>query len=434
MERLERHIAALRERGSELPDKRTGRNGPCRMADIALAAFSVFFMQSPSFLAHQRAMAAARGRSNAHTLFAMTRIPCDNHIRQMQGGAPPEHLDPLFAAIVGDLEASGDLDPLRCLAARVLIAQGGSEHFRSRKIHCRHCSTRRRADGEVEYFHAFLGASLVAPGHATVLPLPAGFLRPRDGAAKQDSEVEAARRWLARLGPTYAGLEPVHLGDDLFAHQPMVEAIRAQGASFILVCKPSSHKTLAAYLQGVLLDGYSESRGRGAARRIHRYRCQNWRWMSEVPLRDGDDALAVNWLEVEITRPDGKLTYRSCFVTDLPVDRLTVALLAACGRARWKIENETFNVLKTSGYHLEHNFGHGKETLASLLVALNLFAFALQGACDLAEATWRQARARLGARKRLLEHLRALTAHHLFPSRAALLHTILTGTPPRGPP
>lgn len=429
MERLEGYIAALRERCSGLPDKRTGSNGRYRMADIALAAFSVFFMQSPSFLAHQRAMAEARGRSNAHTLFGMAAIPSDNHIRQMLDGAPPAHLDPLFAGIVEGLAASGELEPLRCLGGRVLIALDGSEHFRSRRIHCRHCSTRRRADGEIEHFHAFLGACLVAPGHATVLPLPAEFLRPQDGAAKQDSEAEAARRWLARLGPTYAKLEPVYLGDDLFAHQPMVEAIQAQGASFILVCKPSSHKTLAEYLHGVALDGYSESQGRGAAKRIHRYR-----WMTGVPLRDGEDALAVNWLEIEIAKPDGRVTYRSSFITDLPVSRETVAELAACGRARWKIENETFNVLKNSGYHLEHNFGHGKETLASLLVALNLLAFAMHNACDLADAAWRQAKARLGARRRLFEHLRALTTYHLFPCWGGLLHTILTSQPPRAPP
>jgi hypothetical protein len=429
VERLEGYIAALRERCSGLPDKRTGSNGRYRMADIALAAFSVFFMQSPSFLAHQRAMAEARGRSNAHTLFGMAAIPSDNHIRQMLDGAPPAHLDPLFAGIVEGLAASGELAPLRCLGGRVLIALDGSEHFRSRRIHCRHCSTRRRADGEIEHFHAFLGASLVAPGHATVLPLPAEFLRPQDGAAKQDSEPAAAHRWLARLGPTYAWLEPVYLGDDLFARQPTVEAIQAQGGSFLLVCKPSSHKTLAEYLHGVALDGYSESQGRGAAKRIHRYR-----WMTGVPLRDGEDALAVNWLEIEIAKPDGRVTYRSSFITDLPVSRSTVAELAACGRARWKIENETFNVLKNSGYHLEHNFGHGKETLASVLVALNLLAFAMHNACDLADAAWRQAKAWLGARRRLFEHLRALTTYHLFPCWGGLLHTILTSQPPRAPP
>ena len=46
-----------------------------------------------------------------------------------------------------------------------------------------------------------------------------------------------------------------------------------------------------------------------------------------------------------------------------------------CGRARWKIENENNNTLKTAGYHLEHNFGHGKQYLASLLATMNILAF-----------------------------------------------------------
>jgi hypothetical protein len=60
----------------------------------------------------------------------------------------------------------------------------------------------------------------------------------------------------------------------------------------------------------------------------------------------------------------------------------TIAELAACGRARWKIENETFNVLKTNGYNLEHNFGHGKQTLASVFLTLSLLAFAFHTAAS----------------------------------------------------
>jgi len=424
---LEGYIAALRERCAGLPDRRTGSNGRYTMADIGLAAFSVFFMQSPSFLAHQLSLAEGpgRGRSNAHTLFGMTAIPCDNHIRAMLDGAPTDHFDPIFAAVIKDIDARKGLDAMRCLDGRVLIALDGSEHFCSRKLSCPHCSTRKRADGEMEYFHTFVGATLVAPGHKTVLPLPPEFVRPQDGATKQDCEPLAARRWLERVGAGYAWLRPVYLGDDLYARQPMCEAIKAASGSFLLVCKPSSHKTLQEYLTGVELDGLTETRGRGAEKRLYRYR-----WMTEVPLRDGTDAMTVNWLEVEIAKPNGKVTYRSSFITDLPVDRHSVAELAACGRARWKIENETFNVLKTGGYHLEHNFGHGKETLASVLVALNLLAFAMHNACDLIAERWRQARARLGARARLFEHIRSITAYHLFPSWNSLLRTIITGLPP----
>ena len=424
MKRLDRYIDVVGKRCAALPDKRSGSNTRYAMRDIGLAAFSVFFMQSPSFLAHQRLLSAQRGASNAGTLFGMERIACDSHIRRMLDGAPTDHFDAVFSALVDDLDGAGALSGLRCLDDRVLIALDGSEHFRSGTIHCAHCSTRRRGE-EVEYFHSFVGAALVAPGQRCALPLAPEFVRPQDGSAKQDCESRAAQRWLARLGPCVAGLRPVYLGDDLYSRQPICEAVRAAGGSFIFVCKPSSHKTLSEYTHGVVLDEVCQTVGRGAAKRRHRYR-----WMNGVPLRDGADALAVNWLEVEIAKPDGKVTYRNSFVTDLAVTRDTAADIAACGRARWKIENETFNVLKTNGYNLEHNFGHGSQTLASILVVLNLLAFALHTACDLIEASWRRARHALGTRRRLFEHIRTITAYHVFASWAVLMTTVITGIPP----
>src|SRR5260370_614396 len=76
-----------------------------------------------------------------------------------------------------------------------------------------------------------------------------------------------------------------------------------------------------------------------------------YRWLCDVPLRDGADAMTVNWLMIEIRNAAGEVTYRNSFITDLPVDRDTVVELVACGRARWKIENESFNTLKTKGYN-----------------------------------------------------------------------------------
>src|SRR5262249_23456323 len=110
-----------------------------------------------------------------------------------------------------------------------------------------------------------------------------------------------------------------------------------------------------------------------------------------------EDALPVNWFSVEIQNHSGKRTYYNSFVTDLPVTAENIAELAACGRARWKIENEAFNVLKTTGYNLEHNFGHGKEALASVLVSLNLLAFAFHTAAYLGVLAWRAAVAAGGA-------------------------------------
>src|SRR5262249_42768663 len=91
------------------------------------------------------------------------------------------------------------------------------------------------------------------------MPLPAEFIAPQHGAQKQDCERDAAKRWLAKHGSTLVGLRPVYLGDDLFACQPIAEAINAVGGNFILTCKPSSHQTIAEYLEGADLSEHRET-------------------------------------------------------------------------------------------------------------------------------------------------------------------------------
>ena len=418
MSSVEGLIAELSEVCAGLPDRRAGprRDRGYTMADIGLSAFSIFFMGSPSFLAHQRALAEGHGRSNCETLFGMAAIPTDNYIRVMLDGAAPSAFDGLFFKAI---EAAGPLTPFQCLDGRTLIALDGTEHFCSRKIKCRQCSTRLRADGGTEYFHTFLGASIVAPGHKRVLPLPPEFIAPQDGAEKQDCERNAAKRWLARHGATVARLRPVYLGDDLFACQPIVAAIQQAGGSFILTCKPSSHRTIAEYLHGADLQEHRQTICKRGKRTTTLYR-----WLSAVPLRATADAITVNWFSIEIFNAKGKRAYYNSFVTDLAVTADTVAELAACGRARWKIENETFNVLKNNGYNLEHSFGHGKETLASILVTLNLLAFAFHTAAHLAVLAWRAAVNGRGPTYRFFEHLRTITTYVVFQDWSHLLRSI----------
>jgi hypothetical protein len=415
---LESLIAELKGVCAGLPDQRKGlrRDGEYTMADIGLSAFSVFFMGSPSFLGHQRALAEGHGRSNCQTLFGMTAIPTDAYIRRMLDGAPPGAFDPLFFKAIA---TEGVLDPFRRLDGRVLIALDGTECFCSRKIHCPRCSTRKRSDGGTEYFHSFLGASIVAPGHQQVLPLPPEFIAPQDGAEKQDCERNAAKRWLFRHGPAVRSLRPVCLGDDLFACQPIAAAVQQAGGNFIFTCKPASHQTITEYLAGAELEEHRQTVVTRGKRTTTIYR-----WLSAVPMRATDDALIVNWFCIEILNGKGKRTYYNSLVTDLPVTAGTVAELAACGRARWKIENETFNVLKSNRYNLEHNFGHGKETLASVLVTLNLLAFAFHTAARLAVLAWREAVIARGATYRFFEHLRTVTAYVVFETWDHLLRSI----------
>ena len=430
MRPLETLLGSLRQCLDGFPDKRRGLNVSYPMGDIGMAAFSVFFMQSPSFLAHQRRFEAGYGRSNCETLFGLSKIPSDNHIRDMLDPASPERLHPVFTEAVEQLErAPGGLDVFRRLGGHSLIALDGTEYHCSNKIHCRHCSTRLRGKGETEYFHTLLAATLVAPEHDKVIPLQPEFIVPQDGAEKQDCENMAAKRWLAAHARSYAALDPVYLGDDLFSRQPLCQAVLDVGGHFIFVCKPSSHPTIEEYLTGIELPSLEKTVKRGKQRFVHRYR-----WLCDLPLRDGKDALRVNWFEIEIINPAGKTTFRNSFVTDLPVGPDTLAELAACGRARWKIENETFNVLKNNGYNLEHSFGHGKQNLAATLATLNLLAFAIHTVCDIADELWRKAREKLGPRYNFFAKLAAITAYLIFPSWDDLLLTLAFAKPPPLPP
>jgi len=204
-------------------------------------------------------------------------------------------------------------------------------------------------------------------------------------------------------------------------YAPVVEAVLATGADFLFTAKSDSHKTLYDFMHGATLDEVSITRKEGGKKLTYRYR-----WFSKAPLRDGKDALQVNWLGVTITNETGKATYDGAFVTSLPLTAENVVEIAACARARWKIENESFNVLKNNGYNLAHNFGHGKKYLARIFAAMNLLAFAFHTANDCLETLWQQAREAKGSRSNFFQHIRTISAYFVFPSWHSLMNTLIS--------
>jgi hypothetical protein len=421
---LERLLTGLKHVCAAFPDKRKDA-GVYTMSDIGLSAFSLFFMQSESFLSYQRALEEGRKTSNCRTLFGMAKIPTDNHIRSMLDPVHPSHLQGAFDQVIKTLGDHNGMAEFKRLGGRTLIALDGTEYFCSQKLGCPHCLTRKRANGKVESYHSMLAATIVAPGHNMALPLMPEFIARQDGAEKQDCERNAAKRWLATQGERMEALRPVYLGDDLFACQPICAAVLASGGDFLFTAKAESHKVLYEFMSGATLDQLSVVGKEGARKLTYRYR-----WFTGAPLRDGKDAIAVNWIGVTIADAKGKITYDGAFATSLDVSRETVAEIAACARARWKIENESFNVLKNNGYHLEHNFGHGKENLAMIFAAMNLLAFAFHTVCDCLEDLWTQARKAKRARKRFFEHIRTITAYLVFPDWQTLMITLINSKPP----
>jgi hypothetical protein len=404
-----------------LPDQRTRPNTIYPLRDAAMAAFSVFFMQSPSFLAHQEVMQQSKGQSNAASLFGLPRIPSDPHIRNLLDPLPPAALSAPFWDIFDVLGEAGDLAAYRSFADNWLVSLDGTQYFFSTKIHCRRCTVTVR-DETMYYTHTAITPVLVAPGEARVIALEPEFIQPQDGHEKQDCERTAAKRWLVRQAPHLTGRRITLLGDDLYCNQPLCEQIRAQGLNFIFTCKPDSHATLYEEVEllnrlGAVIQ-ITQRHWTGKAHEVWRYR-----YVNDVPLRAGPDALKVNWCELAIVQEEtGEQLYHNAFATNHRLTDETVAPAVAAGRARWKIENENNNVLKNYGYHLEHNFGHGEQYLSMILVLLNLLAFLLHTVLDLCDPVYHRLRDALRVRKTFFNDLKALTRYMLFESWDQMLN------------
>lgn len=410
----------------QFPDKRTGKNTCYRIEDAALGAFSVFFTQSPSFLAHQTAMTEAKGKSNAQTLFGLQAIPTDNHIRDLLDIVSPQLIFPMFNKVFSALNELGHLQGFRAVNEQLLIALDGTEYHSSNKIHCANCSVTEHKNGQTRYSHTAITPVIVAPGCKRVIPLEPEFITPQDGHKKQDCETAAAKRWVTQYAERYRELKTTLLGDDLYSRQPLCEQLIAAGLNFIFVCKPSSHITLYDWLDGLeksqAVQTLSIERRKGKRREIDHYR-----FIEQLPLREGDDALKVNWCELTTTDQDGKVIYKNAFISNHPINAHNVVDIVCAGRTRWKVENENNNTLKTKGYHFTHNFGHGRQHLSTLLASFNLLAFLFHTILDMMDSKYQLIRARLPSRKTFFQHIQALTCYLCFDSFDALLDFMIKG-------
>jgi hypothetical protein len=190
-----------------------------------------------------------------------------------------------------------------------------------------------------------------------------------------------------------------YLGDDLYANHPFCETVaQTYQQYFVCVAKPDSHAHLYSWITMLDKTGGVAQFERRVWNGQYGERWQ-YRWTTDVPLRAGPDSLRVAWFELTITHEQtSEVLYHNAWVTNHNLTQETVATLAQVGRARWKVENENHNTLKNHGYHLEHNFGHGHQSLSTVLFTLNVLAFLLHTVQDFINAPYRLLRQALVAR------------------------------------
>jgi hypothetical protein len=413
---FETMIAALRAAISTFPDNRVGKNIRYELLDAAAGAFSVFFTQCDSFLAHQELMEKRYGLSNAKTLFGMRAIPSDTHIRELLDEVPPDHLDAVFEKCIGQLFRNGVLNRFRSglgLDGKdLLIALDGTWHVSSEKISCDQCS-RKTKNGRTIYSHGMVNPAIVYPGNSHIFCLPPEFITPRDGSKKQDCEHNASKRWIEKHASFYLQFGGItFVGDDLYSHEPMCKEMLDAGCNFILVCKPDSHKTLYEWTKGI--RNILKTETREGHNKHYEYR---YDYVESVPIKDGKKALLVNFIEVTVmNKKTGTKVYHNAFITNHPLTETTIPLIVSAGRARWKTENENNNTLKNHGYNLEHNYGHGKKYLASLLATLNILAYLFHTILEFMNETYKLLRTVIGSRKRFFNDMRTLLSYFCFRS------------------
>ena len=319
-------VGQIRSTFSALPDcRKQGNNQKYAVEDAALSAFSVFFTQSPSFLDYQRRMQKHHNRNNAQSVFGVHQIPSTSQIGNLLDPIAPETLYPMLAGAGDKLYAQGCLEPFISIGGTLLVALDGTDSFSSERISCPCCTRQTLKNGKTLYRHSVVTPVIVAPGQSRVVPLPPEFVVAQDGQEKQDCELAAAKRWLTAWGSHYAPRRITLLGDDLYCHQPFCEAVRQQQMDFLFVCKPDSHTLLYEWVDDFTRSGevqvLEKSRWNGKQRLTERYR-----YINQVPLRDSDDALLVNWCEITITNAKQELVYRNAWATSSALRRSALKL------------------------------------------------------------------------------------------------------------
>jgi hypothetical protein len=416
-------FSALRKALSELfeniDDSRQAGKIDYTLHDCLMSALAMMFFQDPSVLSFQRRMQDNMQSSNLKTMFGVNSIPSDSSLRQSMDAVPTEAIHSAFSILFQRLQRGKQLLPYRLESGHYLIALDGSQYFSSEKINCPGCLTYKGAKGLLRYSHQILQPVMLHPHMRQVLPLAPEPVANTDGHTKQDCEINAAKRIVKKIRAHHPKLDIVITGDGLYSKQPTIDAFKDARMSFVLVAKPTDHKLLFEWIHE--LDGLGQS---GHLKLTdHKGRRHIYRWINQVPLNGSRDADLVNFFEYWL-QVGQKTTYHNSWVTDLAVSKDNVVELVQSGRARWKIENETFNTLKNQGYHLEHNFGHGQGFLSNNFFVLNLLAFYIHQILELCDSGYQYCRSKFSSRQEYWNNLRTAIKIMLFRDFEHLLRNL----------
>lgn len=412
-------LSMLRSGFADIADHRPG-TPDISLTDALLSAFAMFSLKSPSLLAFDK----DRTAGNLQRVYGIERVPCDTAMREILDPVEPESLWPFFKGVFRALQRGKALEAMVFVEGHSLLALDGTGYFSSTQIHCESCLETHHRNGTVTYRHQMLGAALIHPDRREVIPLMPEPIIKQDGTDKNDCERNAAKRFIVKLRQDHPHLKLIVTEDSLSSNAPHIQVLQDHHLHSILGVKAGDHAYLFEQVEAAEQAGRVTYYDRDDAETglSHRFR-----FVSDVPLNESHADLRVNFLECwEWDKVKDQVQHFS-WVTDLRVNKGTVYQLMRGGRARWRIENETFNTLKNQGYHFEHNFGHGYQHLSVVFAVLMMLAFLVdqvqQMCCPLFQGVW----GKLGSKRRLWEKMRALFYDYALESMRHLFEALFYG-------
>jgi hypothetical protein len=384
-----------------IPDFRTPNKVAYSLKDILLSGLAMMFWQDCSLLSFQEKLKKRHGKSNLQSLFNVSTVPSDSQFRDVIDRINSDQVHLGLNRIFKVFKTTRLWQEYKYLSGRAIVLIDGTEFFRSKKISCPKCMKRNLADGSRENYHQALVASLVNPNIKQPLPIATEEIRCSDGKTKNDCEINAAKRLIPKLAQSNKHLDMVIVADGLYSKTPMIELIKKYNMNYIFVAKAKDHKylneTIKAAAKNKKIKGFS---CQDKAGNIHQYR-----FLKNVFVFSTTD-LQSNWISYTVTSKSGKKKYHNEWLTSINPTKKTVPEIASAGRARAKIENETFNALKNHGFHFEHNFGHGKINLHFNFLILNLIAFLMHQILALSDKKYKSALQYRSSVKEFAQHIK----------------------------
>lgn len=374
------------------------------LVDCLMSGLAIFSLKSPSLLQFDQKSREEIIKHNLKTLYGIEKVPCDTYLRERLDEVLPFDVRRAFKDVFASFQRGKALEPYAYLEGKYLLAVDGTGFFSSGTVYCEHCCEKHHRDGRVTYYHQSLAAVIVHPEKKEVIPLCPEPILYHDGSTKNDCESNAAKRLLRDVHREHPHLGLIIVQDALSANGPQITEIKSHGYSHITAVTPEGNSSLYEWMKGIELTEVLPKIDPNIDGNVS----IKLRFLNNIPLNNVYNNLMVNFFEcIETNLKTGKVTTFS-WVTDILITKTNVYQLMRGGRARWHIENETFNTLKNQGYAFEHNFGHGHKYLSTIFMMLMMLAFLIdqvqQATCTLFQAALKK----VTSRARLWEKMREL--------------------------